>query len=94
MMELLSNPYGLMLVWFDVGLLLTILGEYWFTIRRGYKIDLNGKYILKVFGMSFLGLIVANRIIEELFNDNPEFLTPIEYKEEMVDTIIKEIIEV
>lgn len=91
MMELLSNPYGLMLVWFDIGLLLIILGEYWFTIRRGYKINLTGKYILNVFGMSFLGLIVANRIIEELFNDAPEFLTHIEYKEEenMMDTIIK-----
>lgn len=85
MIDIISNPFGLMLVWFDIGLLLMILGEYWFTVRKGHSIDVTGKYLLKVLGLSFLGPIVLNRIIAELFNDRPEFLTPIEYKEETVD---------
>jgi len=97
MWELITNPFGFALIWFDVGLLLMILGEYWFTIRKGHKIEVTSNYVITFFGLSLLGILVLNRIIEELFSDNPEFLTHINYKDESVsikdsyvDTTIEE----
>jgi len=77
MLDIIMSPFGFTLIWFDIGLLLMIFGEYWFTIRKGHKIDVTGKYVLTFFGLSFLGIFILNRIVEELFKDNPEFLTNI-----------------
>jgi len=87
-LDLVTNPYGSFLLWFDIGLLLIIFGEYWFTVRKGYKIEITSKYMLTILLSSFLGIAILSVIIKEMFSDKPEFLTPINYIDlEQTDTI-------
>lgn len=86
----MSSPFGFMLLWFDIGLLLMLLGEYWFTIRKGHSLNITTKYVLKFFGLCILGPIIINRIVTELFEEYPEFLTPIFYIEKELAIVIKE----
>ena len=79
MWELITNPFGLALLWFDTGLLLMIIGEYWFTIRKGHKIEVDGRYIIIFLLLSLLGILILKIIVEKLFEDKPEFLSPINY---------------
>jgi len=81
MLDLVSNPYGSVLVWFDIGLLLIIFGEYWFTVRKGHKIEVNGSYVSLIFLSSFLGPTMVSVIIKEMMSDKPQFLTSIDYSE-------------
>jgi len=81
MLDLVSNPYGSVLVWFDIGLLLIIFGEYWFTVRKGHKIEVTGSYVSLIFLSSFLGPTMVSVIIKEMMSDKPQFLTSIDYSE-------------
>jgi len=87
MMDLVTNPYGSFLLWFDIGLLLIIFGEYWFTVRKGHKIEITGKYMLTILSTSFLGIAILSVIIKEMLSDKPEFLTKIDYELDHTNTI-------
>lgn len=79
---MIDNPLFFLLLWFDSGLILILLGEYWFTVRKGYNINITLKYAILVFLLSFFGLFVIKRIWSEMFEKYPIFLTHIDYFEE------------